>query len=314
MKKVGNGKNYTYKYEVFNPYTFQQLNLSVCDNITIDIYIPFILDEKTEKIYNDLINQGYNPLDINSKFYNEICTPYTSENGTDVLLDDREEFIYGSLINGSLCPEGCYYAGFDSGKKTIKCECKQDREVELVDLDFKHLSGNNIYNSFLSTLRATNYIVIQCKKLVFSLRKFRVNFGSIVTLLLFFVYLIFMFIYFVKGIIPIKLHASRLIFQRQKKEIINRMNLIEFKEDEKNKDKIKKNISKSDTNNKGNYPPKRAKGKNSKTNAFEEDFAIEIYKTRIVKRKKRTKESSAISKQNLFYSEAKKGPHNIDKF
>ena len=92
------------------------------------------------------------------------------------------------------------------------------------------------------------------------------------------------------------------------------MNLIEFKEDEKNKDKIKKNISKSDTNNKGNYPPKRAKGKNSKTNAFEEDFAIEIYKTRIVKRKKRTKESSAISKQNLFYSEAKKGPHNIDKF
>ena len=42
LKNIGNGKNYTYKYEVFNPYSFEQLNLSVCVNTTIDIYPSYI--------------------------------------------------------------------------------------------------------------------------------------------------------------------------------------------------------------------------------------------------------------------------------
>ena len=34
------------------------------------------------------------PFDINDRFYREICTQYESENGTDVLLDTREEYYY----------------------------------------------------------------------------------------------------------------------------------------------------------------------------------------------------------------------------
>ena len=76
-----------------------------------------------ENLYNNLLDQGYNPLDLNDKFYREICTPYNSENGTDVLLDDREEFIYTSLVNKSVCPSGCNYSEMVFDKKYIKCEC-----------------------------------------------------------------------------------------------------------------------------------------------------------------------------------------------
>ena len=67
--------------------------------------MPYNMDEKIADLYNNIKDQGYDPLDEYDKFYREICTPYTSENGTDVLLDDREEFIYTSLVNASLCPD-----------------------------------------------------------------------------------------------------------------------------------------------------------------------------------------------------------------
>ena len=62
------------------------------------------------------MDQGYDPFNINDKFYREICTPYKSENGTDVLLDDREEFIYNSIANETICPDNCEYSSYYATK------------------------------------------------------------------------------------------------------------------------------------------------------------------------------------------------------
>ena len=86
---VSNGNEKSVQYEVYLPNSNTKLNLSVCSNTNIDIYIPIKLDEKTQKLYDDLKAQGYNLFDKNDKFYQDICTPYKSENGTDVLLSDR---------------------------------------------------------------------------------------------------------------------------------------------------------------------------------------------------------------------------------
>ena len=151
----------TLKYDMFNPYTREKLNLSYCENTKAKVYVPFIMDEKTEELYDNIKNQGYDPFDEWDKFYREICTPYTSENGTDVLLDDREEFIYTSLVNASLCPSGCNYSEFYVQKKFIKCECDTNTSgIEVLDLE--HLSGKNIGNSFLTTLQSTNWKVMRC--------------------------------------------------------------------------------------------------------------------------------------------------------
>ena len=39
------------QYEIYEPYNKTKLNLSICSNITIDIYTPVILSEKLQNIY-----------------------------------------------------------------------------------------------------------------------------------------------------------------------------------------------------------------------------------------------------------------------
>ena len=37
---------------------------------------------------------GYNLFDLNDSFYNDICSTYTTENGTDLTLADRKNLIF----------------------------------------------------------------------------------------------------------------------------------------------------------------------------------------------------------------------------
>ena len=66
-------------------------------------------------------SQGYNLFDKNDKFYNDICTPFKSANGTDVLLSDRLNEFYNS--NGLGCQENCEYSEYSFESQYLKCEC-----------------------------------------------------------------------------------------------------------------------------------------------------------------------------------------------
>ena len=238
-------------YEIYNPFTFEKLNLSYCENTTVDLFIPIEMDEKTEEIYNDIKDQGYEPLDLNDKFYREICTPYTSENGTDVLLDDREEFIYTSLVNTTVCPSECNYSEFIVDKKYIKCECDTNASgIETLDLE--HLSGKNIGNSFLSTLKATNWKVMRCYNLVFNFKIFKHNYGSILILILFEIYVLFMIYYSMREVEPLKVKISKMVFdEADEEEKITQIN------------KLSNNplVIKTKQKIKGYAPPKKQKTK-----------------------------------------------------
>ena len=252
--KVSGEDNYdsNFQYEIFHPRTFQKLNLSLCDNTTVSVYVPMALNEEQEEIYNQLVEQGYDPFDLNDKFYREICTPYTSENGTDVLLDDREEFVYTSLVNKSLCPTGCGYSEYSLNTKYIKCECDTNN-TDIVTLDINHISGKNAYQSLLSTLKTSNYKVMRCYNLVFNFKIFCHNYGSQISLALFLAYLGFMIYYSCKDISPLKLTISKILFQENSEQNIPK---IDIKKQKKSKtiDKIKiEDIQK----NTGYNPPKR---------------------------------------------------------
>ena len=267
LKTDGTGQGQTFQYEVYHPITHEKLNLSFCDNTTVDVYIPFSLSDELNEIYNNLIDQGYNPLDLNDKFYREICTPYTSENGTDVLLDDREEFIYSSLVNASLCPDGCDYSEYHADKKYIKCECGTNN-TDIVTLDIENLSGENVYNSFLSTMKSTNYKVMICYNLVFNFKIFCHNYGSIITLALFCVYFVYIIYYSIKEISPVKISISKILFKEQEKD----KNLVKkFEKQMKPKINAKDELEKKNVN----YPPKKGKirkYKNENNNLVTEDI------------------------------------------
>ena len=98
------------QYEVYEPFNKTKLNLSVCDDINIDVYIPVTLSDKTQNLYNELKELGYDLFDINSPFYNDLCTPYKSPDGTDVLLSDRINFYYYN--DETTCQSNCKFSDY----------------------------------------------------------------------------------------------------------------------------------------------------------------------------------------------------------
>ena len=120
QKKDADTSEKDVQFDVYNPITFQKLDLSICENTTYDLYIPLSLSDELEQICESFLDQGYNPFDLGDKFYREICTPYNSENGTDVLLDDREEFFYYPLAEQMVCQNNCVYSSYSLDSKYIK--------------------------------------------------------------------------------------------------------------------------------------------------------------------------------------------------
>jgi hypothetical protein len=82
-----------FQYEVFEPYNFTRLNLSICEGDTINLYIKIDLSEETKEIYESMKSMGYNMFNIKDPFYQDICIPYTYKNNIDILLSDRIDYI-----------------------------------------------------------------------------------------------------------------------------------------------------------------------------------------------------------------------------
>jgi len=168
---LNSGKEKDIQYEVYNPITYEKLNLSICQETKVKITFPLEISDEVTDLIQNILDQGYNPFDINDKFYREICTPYDSENGTDVLLDDREEYIYSTIMNETSCPSGCEMLTYSLDSKFITCECSAN-DTGIVDLDLHHISGKNALESVLSTLKNSNYKVMICYNLVFNFKIF----------------------------------------------------------------------------------------------------------------------------------------------
>ena len=55
----------------------------------------------------DGINKGYDVFSSDSPFYTDVCTPFTNENGNDVLLDERRAEYFNDKLK--LCDYGCSF-------------------------------------------------------------------------------------------------------------------------------------------------------------------------------------------------------------
>ena len=60
------------QFEIYEILNFTKLNISICTDPLIDIYIPFIISEKLKKLYYELDDLGYDLFDINDKLYKDI--------------------------------------------------------------------------------------------------------------------------------------------------------------------------------------------------------------------------------------------------
>ena len=176
------------QYEVYESLNKTKLNLSICSNITINMYTPIILSEKLQKIYDELKEKGYNLFNINSPFYQDICIPYTSPDGTDVMLSDRIDYYYNN--NETICQSNCKFSDYLIKTKLLKCECDITNS-EIKTKEIEKFNPKTLYKSFYDILKFSNYKVLKCYNLAFRINSITKNKGSIMAIIYFIIYFVF---------------------------------------------------------------------------------------------------------------------------
>jgi len=267
-------------YEIYHPINNSQLDLKYCEDILVKINIPVSINENYLYKY-----------DPNSEYYNDECYTYTTENGTDIILNDRQnEFINNNL---SLCEENCSYNGYFTDTKKALCECQTKlkinsiseviSEINILSNDFNNKESNNI-----------NLATMKCINQLFSKDGLLTNIGNYI--------LLFIIIIFCISIIIFTKFGFYLIEEDFKKKL---------KELSKN---IKKDISKNDNKKKkkkkvrkiSNPIKKQMKRKINKSNKklevkFNEKSDLKISTNQII-----SFDKSKYDNKNIFIGKKKK--------
>ena len=169
------------QYEVYDPISLISLNLSICNDVKITISSPVVLDNLTSSLYDSLKKSGYDLFNKDDSFYTDICSTYTTENGTDIILADRNKIIYNNNGNISPCQKGCELLNYNSTTRKAKCNCLPQESGTKFDLIYSWNKFDKyiITDSFLSTLKNSNFLVLKCYKLAIALTNILSNKGRI---------------------------------------------------------------------------------------------------------------------------------------
>ena len=165
----------------------QKLNLSVCDNNKIFLFIPMNISENL-----DILNSS-------SNYYKDICYLKPNNNKFDIILKDRrKEFIEE---NKTVCQDYCDFSEYDYIKKEVKCSCEIRKSsssyanmyIDKSKLLKKYSDKNNIFN----------FQLLRCYKCLFKKRIF-LNIGFIILSLILIIHITNIFIFYIKDMYIIK--------------------------------------------------------------------------------------------------------------
>ena len=213
------------KYKIYKPdlSEFDLNSLDICDNYPINIITPTSIvnenieeNEKLLKKLKNVLKEGYEPFILYSNFYTETCEQFSNENNIDMTLKDRRKYIYEKVKNFQFCEKDCYYQSTDENLNFINCICKFNipatPDLEIDNILFNSLeeeNENNYANDKLSKKLEIienskindyfNFYLAKCYKLFFSKKGFYYNYGCILIIGLFILYILFILFYFCLG-------------------------------------------------------------------------------------------------------------------
>ena len=262
-------------YEIYDPLNKTKLELDVCKDILIDLNIP--VDINSDEIIK------YDP---DSEYYTDECYPYTTENGTDIIINDRINEYKNN--NMSLCEKHCEFNGYEENAKKAKCKCKAKSKVD----NISEISQSNdllLENHFEKENGTLNIITMKCTYTLFSKQGIIKNIGNYI-LLFIIIFLLISTILFYK--------VGPHIFETYIKTILDLKSQSSSKR-MKNNIKKKKKIKSSKKVLQSN-PIKKKKKVSGKSNKN-----IEIYKTNISKSNSKTDLKIRNSKKNIFTEKSK---------
>ena len=189
--KLNNSYSTIVQYEVYSP-DKKILNLSLCDKSQIELLVPVYIDEEVNNLYNIISKEGYDMFNENSSFYKDICTPFTTEDGTDILLYDRQNTYYNENI--VLCENTCIYVNYNSITKRAKCQCQVKKVIRKIET----LSLNKLGSSILFDIKTlSNIDIIKCYKLTFSNIGQIDNYGSFILIIMIIVFIVLVIYFYI---------------------------------------------------------------------------------------------------------------------
>ena len=232
-------------YEVYHPITKEKLDLTLCKDALINYNIPVSIDE------NNLIK--YDP---ESQYYKDECYPSTTDNGTDILINDRQNEYNDN--NMSICENNCTIKEYNNETKKVNCEC-EIKSKELVISDIINQTDILSHN-FTSKNESFNMVTMKCYYTLFTKEGLYKNIVSYILIITILILLISSILFYkcgyhlleddIQEIINLKEINNK---KRKNKEsiiektnIINDKKIIVFKKTKKKKIKKKIKISNDD--------------------------------------------------------------------
>ena len=205
------------------------LNLTVCENSKISISIPIV------------INENLDEFNTSSGYYNDICYTTTSEDGTDILLKDRQkEFIDKDKV---VCQEGCVFSEYDYGTLVAKCSCEaKDCSESFADMK---INKDKLFDNFKNIKNIVNFKFLVCYNILFSKKGIIKNFGFYILILIFIFHIIAIFIFIIKHYPLLKKKINNIVlFKTNGKDIKYKISKMQRLNTNRNKNSIHKNYTK----------------------------------------------------------------------
>ena len=191
-----------FNFDVYEPYNKTKLNLSICDETSINLYIPVELSQENKKIYAQMKESGFDMFNIEDPFYQDICIPFDSTNGTDILLSDRVDYIYNN--DDTQCQSNCQFSHYSVESQYMNCSCSTNKETNYDNNKKDKFTAKKIYESFYDVLKYSNYKIIKCANVIVDIKNIKSNKGSIIVIVYFSCYIICLFSFIFIRINPLK--------------------------------------------------------------------------------------------------------------
>ena len=142
------------------------------------------------------ITNGYNAFDKDSPFYHDVCTPFTNENGNDVLIEDRINDYFNEQFN--ICEDGCTFKEYNITTNLYTCQCPIKNAINQDMSEYKNVS-EDLPKDFFKKHKNSNIEVFKCASQVFSNEGQKNNWGSYILLTCLASFIGSAVFYFIKG-------------------------------------------------------------------------------------------------------------------
>ena len=216
-----------------------KLNLTVCENSKISISIPIILTESL-----DILNSS-------SGYYNDICYTTTSEDGTDITLNDRKTDFINK--NKTVCQEDCVLSNYNKENMKVECLCKvKESSKSISDIN---INKDKLFENFKNIKNFLNFNFLVCYKNLLKKEGIIYNIGSYLILAIILFHIITIIFFYIYDFSILKKKIKQLIFGINKNHKNKKRKKFDFS-NKLNKNKIliyskdyKRKIKKSNINN-----------------------------------------------------------------